>query len=67
LRERDYISAEQAEVAAMVSYAKAIVEMDRSRGVTLDRNNIEYSDALSGNLTKTPSTPFSDGAPKEAK
>lgn len=50
LRERDYTNARQAEVAAMITYAKALVEMDRARGATLDRKGIEYSDALSGNI-----------------
>ena len=66
LRERDYTSAQQAEVAAMVTYAKAIVEMDRARGVTLEKNGIEYSDALSGKVSKTPVTSFSSGRTKEA-
>jgi outer membrane protein TolC len=67
LRERDLITAEQAEVAAMSTYSKAMVEMDRSRGITLDRNGIEYGDALSGKVSKTPVTPFSIGGSKEAK
>jgi outer membrane protein TolC len=53
LRERDFISAQQAEVAAMVTYAKALVEMDRARGITLDHNGIEYSDALKGQVSKS--------------
>ena len=67
LRERDFVSAQQAEVAAMIAYVKAMVEMDRARGVTLDRNNIEYSDALSGTISKTPSTPFSSVGLKEGR
>ena len=67
LRERDYTTAQNAEVAAMIAYAKAIVEMDRSRGVTLEKNGIDYSDALSGKISKTPVTPFSLGGSKEAK
>jgi outer membrane protein len=66
LRERDYYSAQQAEVAAMAAYAKAMVEMDRARGITLDRNNIEYSDALSGKISKNPASPFSNRGSKEA-
>ncbi len=66
LRERDYYSAEQAEVAAMVAYAKAMVEMDRSRGITLDKNRIEYSDALTGKISKNPVSPFSSPGAKEA-
>ncbi len=67
LRERDFITARQAEVASMVTYAKAIVEMDRARGVTLDRNGIEYGDALRGNLSKNPVPSFSIGGPREVK
>jgi outer membrane protein len=67
LRERDFISAQQAEVAAMITYAKAMVEMDRARGVTLDRNRIEYSDALSGTVSKAPVTPFGSGGSKEVQ
>jgi outer membrane protein len=67
LRERDLVSAEQAEVAAVVTYAKAMVEMDRARGITLDRNRIEYADALSGKVSKTPVTPFSNGGSGEVK
>ncbi len=68
LRERDYTSAQLAEVGAMVTYAKAMVEMDRARGATLDRNGIVYSEALRGQVTKLPVTPFSLRGPnKEVK
>jgi outer membrane protein len=61
LRERDYTTASQAEVAAMVTYAKAMVEMDRARGATLEHNGIQYQDALNGTLSKNPVTPFNAG------
>ncbi len=59
LRERDLIAAELAEVNAVVGYAKALVEMDRSMGTTLDRNGIRLSDALSGAVSRMPTPPFS--------
>ena len=65
LRERDYTNARYAEVGAMATYAKAIVEMDRATGATLKRNNIEYSDALNGKVSQAPQTPFSGSGPKE--
>jgi outer membrane protein TolC len=65
LRERDYISAQQAEVAAMITYAKAIVELDRAQGITLDRRGIEYADGLSGKVTKTPVNPFRNSGIRE--
>ncbi len=67
LRERDLTSARQAEVAAMVTYAKAIVEMDRSRGITLDRNGIDYGDGLRGTISKAPVTPFTLSGSREGK
>ncbi len=54
LRERDLISAQLAEVQANVSYAKALVEMDRATGATLDQNGIQLSDAAGGTITSMP-------------
>jgi outer membrane protein len=67
LRERDYTSARYSEVNAMVTYAKAMVEMDRAIGTTLKRNSIEYSDALSGKLSKPVETPFGGRGQKEVQ
>jgi outer membrane protein len=67
LRERDYTSARYAEVGAMVTYAKAIVDMNRASGVTLSQNGIEYSDALEGKVSKPPVTPFTNRGEKEGQ
>jgi outer membrane protein TolC len=67
LRERDLINARYAEVGATVTYAKAMVEMDRATGATLKRNNIEYADALSGDISRTPTTPFSGRGAREVQ
>jgi outer membrane protein len=67
LRERDAISARYAEVGAMITYAKAMVEMDRAQGETLERNDIEYSEALSGKISNSPVTPFSGRESKEVQ
>jgi outer membrane protein TolC len=58
LRERDLTTAQYAEVQAVDGYAKALVEMDRSMGTTLDRNGVQYLDALAGTVSKTPTPPF---------
>lgn len=58
LRERDLFAAQTAEVQAVVNYAKALVEMDRAMGTTLDRNGIGVEDALSGSISKMPTPPF---------
>ncbi|MDR1728799.1 MAG: TolC family protein [Acidobacteriota bacterium] len=60
LRERDFVSAQQAEVAASVAYAKAMVELDRARGVTLERNSVKYDEALGGAPPSAPATRPSD-------
>lgn len=68
LRERDLLAAQQAEVAAMVNYAQAIVEMDRARGLTLERNAIELDETLSGTVSRMPVTPFTlSGTKQEVK
>ena len=67
LLERDYVAARQAEVAAMASYARAIIEMDRTRGITLERNSIKYSDVLDGNMSAAPLTSFSGDGIKEGR
>jgi len=59
LRQRDLNAAENAEVQAVAGYAKALVEMDRSMGTTLNRNGIEINDALTGTLSRMPTPPFS--------
>jgi len=58
LRERDAITARQADITAVTNYARALVEMDRSTGSTLERNGIEVSDALSGEVAHRPTPPF---------
>ncbi|MBI3894369.1 MAG: TolC family protein [Acidobacteria bacterium] len=58
LRQRDMETAQRAEVQAVVNYAKALVEMDRSMGTTLNRNGIEMLDAWSGTISRLPTPPF---------
>jgi outer membrane protein TolC len=67
LRERDYVAAKQAEVAATAAYARAIIEMDRARGLTLERNSIKYSEALEGNITAAPAPSFSGNGIREGR
>jgi outer membrane protein TolC len=58
LRERDYVTAQQAEISAVTAYAKALVEMDRASGLILDHNRIELEDAHLGVAAHMPSPPF---------
>jgi hypothetical protein len=58
LRERDFVTAQQAEIAAESAYAKALVEMDRASGTILDRNNIQLEEAHLGVTTHPPIPPF---------
>jgi len=57
LRERDQLAAQMAEIDALDSYAKALVEIDRAAGQTLEQNGIELSDALSGTVSRRPTPP----------
>lgn len=68
LRERDFVAARQAEVSATVGYVKALVEMDRAMGVTLNRREILIEDALSGSLSRSP-VPVSaaTGSPRKSE
>ncbi|MBI4481051.1 MAG: TolC family protein [Acidobacteria bacterium] len=58
LRQRDFQTAQRAEVQAVVNYAKALVELDRATGTTLNRNGIELLDAWSGSVSRLPTPPF---------
>jgi outer membrane protein TolC len=58
LRQRDLAAARQARITSYVTYAKAMVEMNRATGATLKENGIELSDALTGEVTKRPTPPF---------
>lgn len=55
LTERDLVTAESNEVAAMSTYAKAKVEMDRATGQTLYSNNISLDEAFRGVVSRPPS------------
>ena len=48
LRERDLVSARQADMTASATYAKALVEFERATGTTLEKNGIALSDAQYG-------------------
>jgi len=58
LRQRDLAAAREAQIAASVTYAKALVDIHRATGATLKENGIELSDALTGEVTKRPTPPF---------
>lgn len=49
--QRDLLSAQFAEVQARVAYGKALVELDRATGQTLQRHQIDLDHALRGRLT----------------
>ncbi len=55
LRERDLVAAQQADLNASAAYAKALVELWRATGTTLDESGIVLSDAQAGNAQRTPS------------
>jgi outer membrane protein TolC len=58
LRQRDLAGARQAQIAASVAYANALVDIHRATGATLKENGIELGDALTGEVSKRPTPPF---------
>jgi outer membrane protein len=50
LKQRDLFSAQLAEVQARVTYAKALVEMDRSAGNTLEKRRLDLDQIIAGSL-----------------
>lgn len=48
LAQRDLFSAELASVQAKTTYAKALVELDRSEGVTLDKTHMDLDQVIEG-------------------
>ena len=58
LRERDLVTAQYAEVQTLDTYAKALVAMDQSLGITLDQNRIQLNEALTGNVVERPVAPY---------
>jgi outer membrane protein TolC len=55
LTQRDLATAQQAEVTAEASYAKAKVELDRATGQTLTRHDISIDEAYRGTVSRPPS------------
>ena len=54
LRERDLVAARQADVTAGATYARALVELDRATGRTMDANGVAIGDALAGHVDRAP-------------
>jgi len=52
LAERNLLNAQLAEVQAHAAYAKALVEMERSMGVVLEKSHIDPEDAIQGQIAQ---------------
>jgi len=52
LAQRNLLDAQLTEVQARVTYAKALVEMERSMGVLLDKSHIDVEGALQGRIAR---------------
>lgn len=62
LRQRDLTTAQYAEIQASDAYAKALVAINLARGAMLERNGMDFNDALSGTISKMPVPPFNKGS-----
>ncbi|HEV2176675.1 MAG TPA: TolC family protein [Terriglobia bacterium] len=57
LTERDLNTAEGNEVKARSAYAQALVQYETATGTLLDRNNIQFANAKSGQVHRVPNIP----------
>ncbi len=55
--ERDLAQAESTLLSAMTNYAKSRVQLDRDTAQTLERNNIQIDEAVTGNIKTEPKVP----------
>lgn len=55
--ERDLAQAESALVSSMTNYAKSRVQLDRDTAQTLERNNIQLDEAVTGQVKTEPTVP----------
>lgn len=62
LRQRDVVASGLAALQARTTYAKALVELDRATGTTLERRGVVFRDALTGEVSSLPH--LSDGTPQ---
>jgi outer membrane protein TolC len=52
LAQRNLLEAQLAQVQARAGYANALVEMQRSTGVILEKSHISVEEALQGRITQ---------------
>ena len=50
LAQRNLLSSQLAEVQAHAAYAKALVEMERSTGVIMDKSHVDPDQAIAGHV-----------------
>lgn len=56
-QQRDLVTAQSAEIAALVDFSNARVALDQTLGVTLERNHVSVEDARSGKVARVSSLP----------
>lgn len=56
-QQRDLISAQSAETAALVDYGNARLALDQTLGLTLDRNHVSIEEARTGRVDRPSSVP----------
>jgi outer membrane protein TolC len=57
LQQRDLITAQSAEVTALVSYATARVALDQALGTTLETNHVSIGEARNGRVARKSELP----------
>ncbi len=56
-QQRDLVAAQATELAALVSYSRARVNLDQTIGTTLETNHVEVADARSGKVMRKSALP----------
>jgi outer membrane protein len=61
-QQRDLVTAESAEIAALVDFSNARVALDQTLGVTLESNHISIDEARDGKVARVSTFPLPDSA-----
>jgi outer membrane protein TolC len=56
-QQRDLVTAQSSEIAALVDFSNARVALDQTLGTTLEANHVSIDDALAGKIQRVSSIP----------
>jgi outer membrane protein TolC len=62
-QQRDFVTAQSNEIAALVDYSNARIALDQTLGTTLDANHVSIGDAEAGKIQRVSSIPATPARP----